>query len=665
MRKIVVAFAILLLSTGAARAQNVPEVFGNQIIVSPKGLDAIPFVASTSAVPTSASAKATAPATAPVTLTESDLREISQAAGIYVAANPGVSCPPGQVCKSQASTGEQINLRDVGASGDLSRVIEVTSTDTGALDRTIGAINASATLEATANYWRRTTQQQEPQFALQWGFAGRDVALGGANFISAWNRTRGSANTVVAVVDTGVVRTHPEVGPALVGGIDLITVLIRSGDGDGADLDATDSGDFIDLILQSFFSGFGIFCDAKNSSWHGTHVAGTIAGRVNGQFGTGGAPNVRILPVRVLGKCGGDDRTILDGIAWAMGLEVPGVPINPNPAQVINLSLGGASPCSSNYRRLFAEARRRNIIVVVSAGNDSRNTSGYTPAGCPDVISVAAHDRNGFSAGFSNFGSNVAISAPGVSILSSVDFGTTLPVGPTTKEYQGTSMAAPHVAAAVALLKSARPSITYDEVLQFLRSSASPFLSGSGCAQFEVRSGQCGSGILDADKLLAMAGVGTAETPSGPQPTPTPSPSPTPTPTLPPPQNDAGGGSAPCFIATAAFGTPMAEEVQVLRKFRDDVLLSSAIGSAFVNWYYDVSPPIANVIRRSKTLRAITRASLTPVIEAVRNPMLAVVGVALAFIASLLLARIKIRWRGLRERPREGRFMLRQCRAHN
>ena len=613
--------AVFLFSTSPVFAQSNSEIFGNQIIVSPKGVEALPF-SETPPVTTSSSSSTVAALASSEPLSESELRAISQAAGIYVPPAPVPSCLPGQACKPSTSAPEQINLRDVGPAGDISRVIEVTSTASGALDKTVVAINSSATREAAPNYWRRATQQQEPEYNLQWGFAGREI-FGGANFDNAWKRTRGIASTVVAVLDTGVVRSHPEINAALRGGIDLITNPIISGDGDGADFDAGDVGDFVDLNLQNFMRTSNIICNAANSSWHGTHVAGTIAARVNKFFGAGGAPEVSILPVRVLGKCGGDDVSITDGIAWSMGLPVPGLPINPNPAQIINMSLGGRSPCTSTYKRLFAEARRRNIIVVVAAGNDNRNTLEYAPSGCPDVIAVAAHDRNGFKASFSNWGSNVAISAPGVGILSSVDFGNTIPAGPTTKELSGTSMAAPHVSAAVALLKSVRPSATFDQTLQYLRSSVIPFLSGSGCAQSEAFSTQCGAGMLDADKLLSVAGVGFSDLPTNPRPDPV----------GPPLENSSSGG---CFIATAAFGTPLAKEVQVLRTFRDNVLLSSAIGSAFVHWYYDFSPPVADVIRHSENLRALTRAVLLPVISAVRNPTLTIALLIITFSAPVL-----------------------------
>ena len=610
-----IAWTVLWLAAAAlpAAAQGGPEVFGNQIIVSPRGVESAPFRGAVSRPAQAGASRAEAtPATAatPVELDADLLRRVSQAAGLYVAPIEAKVCAPGISCKPTPPVVEQINLRVVGPAGDVSSLVEVTSADATSVERAVAAFNAQATLQAAPNYWRRTTQQAEPQYYLQWGWFGRSAAAGGANFANAWARSRGSPAVTVAVIDTGVVRAHPDIGPALVGGIDLVGVPLLAGDGDGYDLDASDPGDFVSPDIQSYLRNFGIDCSAVNSSWHGTHVAGTIAARVNGNFGSGGAPQVRVLPVRVLGKCGGNDNDIQAGLAWAMGLPVQGLPVNLNPAQVINMSLGGEVPCTPLYRRLFAEARRRNVVVVVSAGNSARNTAGFAPAGCPDVISVAAHDRSGLLASFSNFGANVTVSAPGVAILSSVDLGVGFPIGPSTAEMSGTSMAAPHVSAAVALLKSAVPGLTFDQVRQAVRQSAAPFLSGSRCSAGEPLYGLCGAGYLDADRLLALAGAGAA-----PAPAPTPAPAPSPV------QEDPDDGRAGCFVATAAYGSAWHDEVRSLRRFRDDVLMQHASGRSFVAWYYRVSPAVADVIRGSDTLRALTRGALRPIIVSVEYPI--------------------------------------------
>lgn len=632
------SFAVWVLAAAAALpvgAQTPPEIFGGQIIVSPRGVEAAPFGGTD---PRSKRGALASSAVQPVVLDADLLKQISQAAGIYVAPDEGSACPPAAAsCKPTPATPEQINLRDVGAVGDVSRLVEVTQVDATAIERAIDAFNDTGFLLAVPNYWRRTTQASEPEYYLQWGFFDRAVAAGGANFEGAWTRTTGSSTVNVAVIDTGVVRSHPDLAAALVGGIDLVQVPLLAGDGDGYDLDATDPGDFVSPEVSDYMRNVGIQCNASNSSWHGTHVAGTIAGRINGAFGTGGAPNVNIVPVRVLGKCGGRDDDIYNALAWAIGLPVAGLPANQHPAHVVNMSLGGPSPCTPLYQQLFAEARRRGVVVVVAAGNSAHDTSGFSPAGCPDVISVAAHDRAGMLAPFSNFGFNVAVSAPGVDVLSAVDLGTAFPIAPGTAQMSGTSMAAPHVSAAAALLKSALIGVSLDEVRQYLHQSAGPFLAGSGCGAGEPLAGACGAGYLDTDRLLAVAGV------AAPQP-----PDPPPQPPEPPPVvvgPSPGESSSGCFIATAAFGSEWHEEVRTLRRFRDDVLLPYAPGRAFVRWYYRVSPGIADVIRGSDLLRTITRAALRPVVIAIEQPLLALLCGGLAVRWMMRVARSQPRFR--------------------
>ena len=160
---------------------------------------------------------------------------------------------------------------------------------------------------------------------------------------SAWQTTHGSAAVTVAVLDTGY-RPHAAITGRFLAGYDMISDPGAAGDGNGRDDDASDPGDY---VLPSEATAE---CGASNSSWHGTGVAGVIAANTNDGAWTAGIDwNANVLPVRVLGKCGGFDSDIVDGIAWAAGLPVPGVPANPTPAQVINLSLGGDRACPAYY----------------------------------------------------------------------------------------------------------------------------------------------------------------------------------------------------------------------------------------------------------------------------------------------------------------------------
>ena len=229
-------------------------------------------------------------------------------------------------------------------------------------------------------------------------------------------------------------------------------------------------------------------------------MAGTIGALSNNGTGVAGVNHVsKILPVRVLGKCGGTFSDIVDAIRWAAGLPVSGVPDNANPAKVINMSLGGGTPCSDTpaLQSAIDAATAAGTIVVVSAGNSNANASGFSPASCNNVVTVAATGRTGSKASYSNFGSTVEISAPGGDgsngVLSTLNAGTTTAGAYNYVSYQGTSMAAPHVAGVVSLMLSLRPSLNYTQVVSILQSTATAFPSGSTCT-----TSLCGPGIVNA-----------------------------------------------------------------------------------------------------------------------------------------------------------------------
>ncbi|MCG8434293.1 MAG: S8 family peptidase [Gammaproteobacteria bacterium] len=327
-------------------------------------------------------------------------------------------------------------------------------------------------------------------------------STGGMNLPTAWDTADGSG-TVVAVLDTGY-RAHNDLDGNLVSGYDFISDTFVANDGGGRDSNALDPGDW----MNAGECGGGEPPSFRSSSWHGTHVAGTVAAETNNNNGVAGvAFNAKILPVRVLGKCGGLTSDIADAIIWSSGGSVSGVPSNSNPADVINLSLGGGGSCGSTMQSAINTARSNGTTVVVSAGNSNTNASNATPANCSGVITVAATDRGGNRAFYSNYGSTVEVSAPGGEtttstngVLSTLNTGNTTPGSDTYAFYQGTSMAAPHVAGAAALLYDVDPSITPDEVLSILQSTARS-LPGS-C------SGGCGAGIVDAAAAVAAAGGG-------------------------------------------------------------------------------------------------------------------------------------------------------------
>jgi len=269
-----------------------------------------------------------------------------------------------------------------------------------------------------------------------------------------------------------------------------------SNDGDGRDPDPSDPGNWVTEEQVAAWPRSN--CRAGESRWHGTAVAGTATGAAFDGVGTAGvAPEALLLPVRVIGRCGALDRDLEDAILWAAGLPVPDVPANRHPARVINLSLGRDDACPPSLQGAIDAARSRGVVVVASAGNSKIDAARHRPSSCVGVVAVAATDEHGSLASFSNFGPSVTLSAPGVSILSPVDTGTTVPVAPGWAYRQGTSFAAPIVSGVLALLFSARPTLSEAAALEALRTTASPFPAGSDCVP-----GRCGAGVVNAFSAL-------------------------------------------------------------------------------------------------------------------------------------------------------------------
>ncbi|KUN22019.1 protease [Streptomyces antibioticus] len=340
----------------------------------------------------------------------------------------------------------------------------------------------------------------DTEYAKQWDLF---EATAGMNVPGAWSTATGSGVTV-AVIDTGYV-AHTDLAANIVAGYDFISDTAVSVDGDGRDSNPADPGDY----YAANECGSGI--PASNSSWHGTHVAGTIAAVTNNSKGIAGiAYGAKISPLRVLGKCGGYDSDIIDAITWASGGTVSGVPANTNVAKVINMSLGGDGACTSATQSAITAAVNRGTTIAVAAGNDNDNVANHSPGNCNNVISVAATNRTGAKASYSNYGSLVDISAPGGQtstgtangILSTLNSGTKTASTENYAYYQGTSMATPHIAGLAALLKSANSSLTPAQIESAIKTNARA-LPGA-C------SGGCGAGLADAAKTVAaVSGGGT------------------------------------------------------------------------------------------------------------------------------------------------------------
>jgi serine protease len=359
---------------------------------------------------------------------------------------------------------------------------------------------------------RHTLTPNDPLYAQQWHYY---ESAGGINAPAAWDITTGSNTIVVAIIDTGIT-DHPDlIGRSVPGlGYDFVAADL-SNDGDGRDNNPRDPGDW---------------CGSENSSWHGTHVAGTIGAISNNGIGVAGINwNSPLLHVRVLGTCSGYESDVIDGMRWAAGLAAPGVPANAYPARVLNLSLGGRGQCPSYWQEAINDVTTQGAVVVVAAGNSNEDAAYYTPAGCNGVITVAATDRNGSRAWFSNFGAAVEISAPGVEVLSTWNDGTTTPGAAAYAWMSGTSMAAPHVSGVVSLMLSRNPSLTPARVLAILQQTARRFPGGSTCT-----TSLCGSGIVDAAAAVSAADTTTPTPTPSVTPSLTPSVTPTPTPSVTP-----------------------------------------------------------------------------------------------------------------------------------
>lgn len=308
----------------------------------------------------------------------------------------------------------------------------------------------------------------------------------GIEAYAAWDIERGSAATVLAVLDTGIL-PHEDLDPARrLPGYDFVD----------DDADATDPGDF-----TTVFDECGDGLPPENSSWHGLHLAGVMTAITDNATGVAGINHVSsLLPVRVLGKCGGYYSDIIDGIRWATGLAVPGVPSNPNPAHVINLSLSAEQSCTVEIQNAIDAAVAAGTIVVAAAGNgDGTDVAATLPAGCRNVIAVAATDRAGRIESYSNLGSGVLLSAPGENIYSAYNAGTTVAAADSYEYISGTSVAAAQVTAAVSLLLSAQPALTPTNVRQILAQTAQPYSAGCPGGL------PCGAGILDMHAALEMA----------------------------------------------------------------------------------------------------------------------------------------------------------------
>lgn len=345
---------------------------------------------------------------------------------------------------------------------------------------------------------------------FQWSLQAAERYPGSINTPSAWDVTTGSSNVTLAFLDSGIAMNHSEfVGRYLSSntsiGIDMISDPVSALDGDGRDWQPQDDG-------------------YRVTNWHGTHVMGIAAATGNNRIGLAGVDwQAKLLPVRVIGANGGQLSDILEAIHWVVGDDkVPAtvgdasggyIPKNNSPANVINLSLGIQGECSSATQAAIDYALSKNASVVVAAGNDNVNLDiiPFSPSSCRGVINVAAITPDGLKASFSNYGSAIALAAPGTTEDATLGIAST--IGPGTDygnaEYSGTSMAAPHVTGVIGLMLSVNPTLSPSQVKTLLMNAARPHVDSTNAAVL-------GAGLLDACRAVKLTqGSSTASCGSG------------------------------------------------------------------------------------------------------------------------------------------------------
>lgn len=364
------------------------------------------------------------------------------------------------------------------------------------LPDTTYTVEVFATNELGISSSNATVLANDLYFPLQWYLNGKN----GVSMPTAWKYSKGDGYKVVAVIDTGI-RAHQQIDKALtrnpdgsIYGYDFVSELANAGDGDGEDSNPNDEGD-----------------STGGNSFHGTHVAGIIGAEHDFLGSAGIAPNVKLLPIRALGKDGGTISDLVKAVNWAAGVKITGVPQNKFPVSVINLSLGAKEvvSCTGGYASIFDAAIAKGITVIAAAGNESRASLSF-PGNCNGVITVVATQALGDRATYSNFGSGTLLSAPGGEfnvgstespdsrggIISSWVDSANLP---SYRLSEGTSMATPVVSGIVALMYSMQPNITPARVRAILQDSVRPFAPTSNCAII----GGCGAGIINAQLALA------------------------------------------------------------------------------------------------------------------------------------------------------------------
>jgi serine protease len=422
------------------------------------------------------------------------------------------------IWKSRAETGKEAKLAAVaklsGATLVSTRnmtprmqVLRFAAASTSVSEALLASLRADPRVRYAEHVYRKfpLALPNDPDFSYVANVGGQwylqsavPAAVSNIHADAAWDISEGDTGIVIADLDTGIRYDHPDIaratalGRVLPGydfiGADFGGTFLQANDGNGRDADASDPGDWVTATEAQ--SGPFQGCQSGASSWHGTRTAGIIGALTDNGVGIAGVNwNSFVLPVRVLGKCGGFDDDIMDGMRWAAGLAVPGAPVNPYPARVINMSLGGGGPCSFAYQDLFDELTAAGVTVVVSAGNSGGPVS--IPANCVGAVAVAGIRHIGTKVGFSSLGPEITISAPGGNCVNTnppclftidtlTDTGTTAPVGAGYTDMNnfnvGTSFSAPLVSGVASLMLGLNQNLQFSHIEKRLRLGATkPF----------------------------------------------------------------------------------------------------------------------------------------------------------------------------------------------
>jgi serine protease len=475
------------------------------------------------------------------------LRETADAsrAGAEAAKTTARESTPNADVLNALAARERLTLRAARAITARLHVIEVAGDAGDTTDAMLARLRDDPAVEYAEPDRRRfaLALPDDTDFVNQWVL--QDVEVSAIDATGAWDTTKGSTGLVIADIDTGVRYEHPDLGDAtrggrLLPGYDFIaadpgagTEFLVANDGNGRDDDPSDPGDWVDSddVQQPIFNG----CALTDSSWHGTRVAGILGALTDNARGVAGVTwDAWILPVRALGKCGGYDSDIIAGMLWAGGLTVSGVPANPYPARVENLSLGAVGDCPASYVDAIDELTTAGVLIVAAAGNEGGPVD--SPANCPGVVAVAGVRHAGTKVGFSSLGPEIALSAPAgncvntgpsdpclFSIDTTSNAGTTIPGASIyTDEFNinvGTSFATPIVAGMATLMASVNDNLTPAQLTARLQEGAQPFPNDPTLDDCHVPTGPndfqtdecnctnstCGAGLANASASVDAA----------------------------------------------------------------------------------------------------------------------------------------------------------------